>query len=259
MEKDNPEIMQVAEDNISTEHICCAIGNDKINSERANVKKEWLKARFAEGLKFKKLNVRGKVFIEYIPAEFGWKPVHAIGYILIHCLWVSGRFKGQGYGKQLLDECLKDSQDKNGVIVISSKKTKPFLTDKRFFIKHGFDVCDTAPPFFELLVKKNNADAPNPIFTKNAKTGVCENKNGLTFYYSDQCPFSSAFIEELTPIADEFKIPFIKNKFGSSKDIQNSPAAFGSFSIFYNEELLSHRIPTKNEFRKMLSKCVNTR
>ena len=35
-------IIAVTKDNIDDEHICCAIGNDKENKERAQTKKAWL-------------------------------------------------------------------------------------------------------------------------------------------------------------------------------------------------------------------------
>jgi ribosomal protein S18 acetylase RimI-like enzyme len=63
-------------------------------------------------------DVKHKVFIEYGHAEEAWAPIDASGYMLINCFWVAGSYKGQGYGKKLLKECLKDSKDKNGVVVI---------------------------------------------------------------------------------------------------------------------------------------------
>lgn len=50
-----------------------------------------------------------------------------------------------GHGKALLEYCINDakSQGKSGVCVISSKKKKPFLSDRKFFEKHGFKVIDT--------------------------------------------------------------------------------------------------------------------
>lgn len=48
-------------------------------------KKEWMKNRFAEGLVFLKCDVRGKCFIEYIPAESAWAPVYAPDYMYINC------------------------------------------------------------------------------------------------------------------------------------------------------------------------------
>ncbi len=62
----------------------------------------------------------------------------AHGYTFIHCFWVSGRYKRQGLGTRLLDECIKDSGEKNGIVCVTSKKVMPFLTDKGFFLKKEF-------------------------------------------------------------------------------------------------------------------------
>jgi N-acetylglutamate synthase-like GNAT family acetyltransferase len=119
------EIIQVIESNIDNEHICCAI-TDKKGENCVKSKKEWLKERFKDGLIFKKANVRGKVFIEYIPGEKAWYPIDADGYMVIDCLWVSGQYKGKGISNLLLNECINDSkaQGRKGIAVISSKKKK---------------------------------------------------------------------------------------------------------------------------------------
>ncbi len=57
-------IITINSANIDREHICCAIGNDKANQARALTKKDWMRERFKDGLVFKRLNERGKVFIE---------------------------------------------------------------------------------------------------------------------------------------------------------------------------------------------------
>lgn len=56
------EIISINQNNIDNEHICCAIGNDKRNQSRAVTKKEWMKARFSEGLVFMRFDERGKFF-----------------------------------------------------------------------------------------------------------------------------------------------------------------------------------------------------
>ena len=62
-------------------------------------KKELAKGKADEGLVFLKGDVRGKCFIEYMPAEYAWAPIDADGYMYINCLWVSGKFKGLGIFK----------------------------------------------------------------------------------------------------------------------------------------------------------------
>ena len=70
-------------------------------------KKAWLTERLDQGLVFLKGDVRGKCFIEYIPAEYAWAPIEADGYLYIDCLWVSGQFKGHGYSCLLYTSCKK--------------------------------------------------------------------------------------------------------------------------------------------------------
>lgn len=62
------ELVKLSHENIDREHICCAIANEK--DIQVVSKKNWLRERLDEGLVFLKGNVRGKCFIEYIPAEY---------------------------------------------------------------------------------------------------------------------------------------------------------------------------------------------
>lgn len=172
------EIITLNSDNIAHEHICCAIADKKCQTGY-EAKKEFLTQQFDQGYVFKKFDVRGKVFIEYVPVENAWAPVHAPGYMMINCFWVSGKYKGKGYGKQLLQACLTDSKDKNGIVVVTGDKKRPFLNDKKFFQRQGFERCDVAPPYFELWHKKLKTDAPDPIFQPATKEAVCENRGGL--------------------------------------------------------------------------------
>ena len=55
-------------ENIEKEHLCCAI-SDKKHQKGVVAKKNWLKERMEEGHIFRKLDEKGKVFIE-IPVRF---------------------------------------------------------------------------------------------------------------------------------------------------------------------------------------------
>ena len=131
------ELIKLTHDNIDREHICCAISSNK--DVQVMSKKAWLKERLDEGLVFLKGNVRGKCFIEYIPAEYAWAPVEAEGYMVIDCLWVSGQFKGHGYSNFLLDACIKDSKakGKKGLVILSSKTKLGFLSDPGYMRHKG--------------------------------------------------------------------------------------------------------------------------
>lgn len=79
-------------DNLEHEHLCCAIA-DKKHQGGVDAKKSWLRDRLAEGHVFRKLDAKGKVFIEYAPLEKAWVPVEGENYLYVYCLWVSGSFK----------------------------------------------------------------------------------------------------------------------------------------------------------------------
>jgi len=250
MSPDNLKIISLTENNIDNEHICCGFSDKKL-ANGTRLKKELIKRRLPEDFKFKKLDVKGKVFIEYVPAENAWSPIEAPGYTFIHCFWVSGRYKAQGLGTRLLDECIKDSREKNGIVCVTTKKVMPFLTDKGFFLKKGFEICDVAPPYFELLVKPLK-NAPLPKFRDSAKMGTIPNKKGLFFIYSDLCPFTDHWVDKLITYAQDLHIPSQKTKITTLNQAQNAPSAFSIFNIFYNGEFLTHKIPSQNEFIKIL-------
>ena len=87
-----------------------------------------------------------------------------------------------------MEECIKDSEGTNGLVVVSGKKNMPWLTPKKFYHKFGFETCDEAPPAFELLVKKNKKDAPDPRFRDVVRSGTIDDKEGVVIMYSQQCP-----------------------------------------------------------------------
>jgi len=252
------KILTIDENNIDQEHICCAIGNDKQNQSRAQSKKAWMKERFKDGLVFKRFDQRGKMFIEYMPIEKAWKPICGKNYMVINCLWVSGQFKGKGLSTQLLDECIQDAKSKkmDGIVVVSSTKVKPYLTDKKFYIKHNFEVVDSAPPYFELLALKSNRNANNPTFSDNAKKGMCSNKKGFTIIYSNQCPFMEEYVGLLSEILKNKKIPFEIKKLQNYKEAQQIGSPFGTLGIYYNGEFKTHELMPEKKFEKFIEEIT---
>lgn len=245
-------IINLTPENISSEHICCAIADKKcVNGYKA--KKDWLKRQFGNGYSFKKLDARGKVFIQYGPAEHAWAPVSAPGYTLIDCFWVSGQFKNKGYGKALYEECMFDSKDKNGLIVITGNKKMPFLPDKKFFEKQGFELCDTAAPYFELWYKRLNKEAPLPKFNACAKNASCDVSTGLAVYYTDACPFTEYYVNtELATVAKEKNIKLHIKKIQSEQAARQHFVPFTIYSLFYNGKFITHQILSRISFEKFI-------
>lgn len=247
------KLIKITQDNLEQEHICCAISNNK--DVQVMSKKAWLREMLDEGLVFLKCDVRGKCFIEYIPAECAWAPIEANGYMYIDCLWVSGQFKGHGYSNLLLEECIKDSkaQDKKGLVILSSKKKMGFLSDPGYMKYKGFEIADTAPPYFELMYLPFDKRAVKPCFKSTVKETKHDNlSSGFTLYYTNQCPFTAKYVPILEEMAKARNIDFKTVHIQTKEEAQNAPTPFTTFSLFCNGEFLTHEILSEKKFEKIL-------
>ena len=248
------ELIKITHENLETEHICCAIANNK-DCQVAS-KKSWLKERLDEGLIFLKCNVRGKCFIEYIPAEYAWAPIEADGYMYIDCLWVSGQFKGQGYSNLLLEECIRDVKEKGkkGLVILSSKKKLGYVADPKYLKYKGFRTADTAEPQFELMYLPFDQNAEKPCFKQHIKEGERNvPQSGFALYYTKQCPFTAKYVPLLEGMAKERKIDFQVIPVVTTEQAQNAPIPFTTFNLFYDGEFITHEILSEKKFEKILA------
>lgn len=245
-------IVTVNEENLEREHICCAL-SDKKGDCCVSSKKAWMRERFQEGLVFQKIDVRGKAFIEYIPAENAWCPVSADGYLFINCFWVSGQYKGKGLSNDLLQACLSHAKklEKKGLVALSSQKKLPFLSDPKYLKYKGFLLADVAFPSYELYYLPLTADAQKPAFLPCAKEGTISQK-GFVLYYSNQCPHTEKYAPLIQKIAVEKGVPFELIKLQSTKEARNAPAPFTTYSLFYDGKLLTNEILSEKKFLKLL-------
>ena len=244
----------LTKENIDTEHICCAF-SDKKCSEGYEMKKAWLKKEFDNGYVFRRLDARAKVFIEYVPAEKAWIPVDAPGYLMINCFWVSGQYKGQGYAKALLQSAIDDAkaEGKNGLVTVVGTKKFHFMSDTKWLLGQGFESFENLPNGFSLLALKFDTNVPNPSFEESAKTGECEQKNGLVVYYTNRCPFTDYYVNgSLWVLAQENNIPLKVIKLETMEQAQTAPTPATIFSAFYNGKFLTTdmSICTESKFKK---------
>lgn len=245
------EIITITKENLAQEHICCAIAGD--NDVQVCSKKAWLEKRFDDGLVFKKGNVRGKCFIEYIPAEAAWAPVCADGYMYIDCLWVAGQFKGQGNADILLEACIKDSKEKGkaGLVVLSSKKKLGYLSDPSYLKHKGFIAADSAEPYFELYYMPFEDNAAPPCFKPQAKSPSV-NETGYVLYYTHKCPFTAKYVPLIENLAKEKGIPFKTVLIETAQQAQNAPSPFTAYSLFCNGKFVTHEILSEKKFEKIV-------
>ena len=246
------ELVKLTHENIDQEHICCAISGDR--DIQVISKKNWLKERLDEGLVFLKGNVRGKCFIEYIPAEYAWAPIRADEYMYINCLWVSGRFKGHGYADLLLDTCIQDSRakGKKGLVILSSGKKRGFLSDPAYMKHRGFQTADTAEPYFELLFLPFEEGAGIPRFRDTVREHS-DMQKGFVLYYTSQCPFTAKYVPVLERMAEDADAAFRSIHIRTAEDAQNAPSPFTTFSLFHDGRFVTHEILSEKKFDKILA------
>ena len=246
------EYINLDEKNIEEEHICCAIG-DKKHQEGVEKKKEWIKNKLKDGHVFRKLNARGKIFIEYEPIETAWVPITGKNYEYIYCLWVAGSFKEKGIGKELLEYAINDTKNKkmSGICTLVSKKKKPFIGEKNFFEHYGFKVVDTIEDYELLALQFDNKETPK--FNDNARKMEIDNQN-FTIYYSNECPYVEYEVRELSNYAKtkNIKLDFIK--IDSLEKAKNAPCIFNNWANFYKGKFISNTILNANALEKLLKK-----
>lgn len=246
------DYINLSPDNLQMEHLCCAIA-DKKHQCGVDVKRAWIEARMPEGHIFRKLDAKGKVFIEYAPLEKAWVPLVGDNFIYIYCLWVSGSFKEKGYGKELLDYCIEDAkkQNKSGVCIISSKKKMPFLSEKKFMMKYGFETVDEIDGGYELMALSFNGDKPQ--FSSNAKVQNI-NSETLTIYYGLQCPYIPNCIEQIETYCKENNVPVHLIKVDTLEKAKALPCVFNNWAVFYKGKFETLHLLNEGYLKKLVER-----
>ena len=254
------EIIDLNTDNISDYGVCGYKDLKKHVELRKKI--EWFQEYYSKGLRIKiVMSKKGgyQGMLEYIPGEYAHRPVEAEGYMFIHCIFLGFRkeFKGQGMASQLLKECIQEAQDKEmwGVAVVTRKG--PFMVGNDIFLNKGFQIVDSVKPDFDLLVKKFDEKSPDPQFRKDMGESLKEYSEGLTILRSVQCPYTEKNVNAIMESAkDKFKLETSLVDLKEASDVQNSPCAFGSFCLIYEDEILSYHPISKTRFENIMKKTL---
>jgi N-acetylglutamate synthase-like GNAT family acetyltransferase len=223
---------------------------------------EWFKEYYPKGLRIKViLSKKGESqgMLEYIPGEYAHRPVEAEGFMFIHCIFVGfkNEFKGKGYASSLIDECIKDAKEKKmlGVAVVTRKG--PFMVHNDIFFKKGFQIVDSAEPDFDLLVKKFDENSKNPKFKSNMIDNLRKYSKELTIIRSAQCPYTEKNVNAILESAqNKFKLKTSLIDLKDAIAVQNTPCAFGTFCIIYNNEIISYHPISSTRFKNIMKKKI---
>lgn len=246
------DFINLTTENIPNEHLCCIIRSKKTH-QGIEEKRQWLSDRLKEGHVFRKLTEKATVFIEYAPLETAWVPITGDNYYYIYCLWVSGSYKGKGYGKSLLEYCLEDAREKgkSGICMLGAKKQKHWLSDQSFVKKFGFQVVDTTDNGYELLAL--SFDGTTPKFTQNAKKQEIKCKD-LIIYYSSQCPYIYENIEKLKQYCEMNAVPVSLIQVNTLQKAKELPCVFNNYAVFYKGKFETVNLLDTGSLERLLKK-----
>lgn len=239
---------------------CCGITN--IAHEGHVAKRSWLKRYLNKGLRARVLigdDGRQCGYIEYAPGEYAWRAVNASGYMFINCVWTFYRkYQRQGHAKRLVRDCINDADKAGmrGVAVVARRK--PWLAGSDLFLKCGFEVVDSAPPDFELLVFRIRGDEPLPRFRRISKPALRKWARGLIIIRSDQCPHTVKFAREISEsAATEFGFDPNVVRITSARQARSAPTPYAAFSVIHNGRLLADHQISRTRFRSVMKKALS--
>ncbi|MGN1405862.1 MAG: GNAT family N-acetyltransferase [Erysipelotrichaceae bacterium] len=242
-------MITISEDNIDHEHLCCII-RKKIKDSGVELKREYIRERL-KYYRFVKEEVEGRAFIEYVPLEYALVPING-NFIYIHCLWVDNPYKHQGYGKELINECINYSRENgyDGVCMLGYKKQKNWLSDQSFVKHYGFVKCDETLSGYELLCLSFNGSYP--CFSDKARNESIDTQN-LRIYYSYQCPFIYKRIEKLKEYCTINNVECEFVLIDSAAKAKELPGPFNNFALFYKGRLVETNQADEKTLAKILT------
>ena len=243
-------IIDVTAENAEKEGLFC-MKNPSNPGFRAKL--GWLGQRIEEGLRLKVLKdgEERAGFIEYLPAEKAWRPVHAPGYMFIHCLWVyPKKFHGRGYAARLVRECIEDARASGmeGVAVTVSEGS--WMAGPSVFEKNGFLVTEEKDRF--QLMANRFGESELPAFREWEKEA--EKYPGLHLVLAHQCPLFLRSVEEMIKTAEMFGRKLEINVLETAAEAQRAPSGYGTYTLIYKGRVLADHYVSHTHFRNILTR-----
>jgi GNAT superfamily N-acetyltransferase len=221
----------------------------------------WLKRHLKRGLRAKVVltpDNRQCGYLEYLPGEYAWRGVEARGYLFIHCVWTFFRqYQRKGLGSLLVQACLEDARTSgaDGVAVVA--RDRPWLATSALFLRNGFKVVDTAPPDYQLLVRKLKPAAPNPAFKGDWEKKLKKYSRGVTIIRADQCPHVAKFARDIAQAAKQdygLQVRMVELK--SHREAQNAPTPYAVFAFIHDGRILADHQISSTRFRNIMRKLA---
>lgn len=233
------EIITVTADNVEKHGFFCKMSARKTSAWQA--KRDWLTARFDEGLQLRLLGGGERGFVEFMPGDKAWRAIDGAGdFVVIHCLWVVGKSKGHGHSTALLDEVETWARDQGYRGVAALTSTGNWLITPGVLEHRGYASVDRADPGFDLMLKRFSP-GPDPRLsgTWDAKAAACG--AGLTVLRSAQCPYLEDAASHACNAADKLGLVFTDRLIETAADLRaQSPTPYGTYALVRDGRLIAY-------------------
>jgi len=246
-----PKIITLTADNLEEHGFFCKMSARKSAGWKA--KRDWLMARFEEGLQLRLLGDGERGFIEFMPGAKCWRAIEdAEEFVVIHCLWVVGKSRGQGFARDLLAEADTWARGHGfrGVAALTSRDN--WLIAPGVLEHHGFRRVGRAGQVFELWAKADGIhDDPRISGGWTQKAAACG--PGVTVLRSAQCPYLEDAAAKARAAAEDLGLPFKEILLKTAEDVRRlSPTPYGTYALVKDGQCVSyHYLPEKDAKRAL--------
>lgn len=250
-------LIDLSPENVSAHGLFCSKNHHSFGFQQ---KSSWFAERYHEGMRIKLLEDRDHKalgFIEYLPADAAWRPVHAPGYMFVHCIMVyPPKNKNKGHGTRLLKSCEQDAEARAMAGVCAMTSPKPWMAEKDLFLKNQYAVAEGRGRF-ELVYKTWDPNAGLPrLLDWEARL---KNYQGWHLVYADQCPYHEKAVQMIAKTAREYGLEVQVHKLTSSAEAKEAPSGFGVFSLVHDGRLIEDHYISQTRFRSIIRKEMNIR
>jgi N-acetylglutamate synthase-like GNAT family acetyltransferase len=256
------EFVDVTDDNVCEVGLFCQ--KSKYKEKGYQGKLGWFKEQYKKGLRTKLVGFKNDKkrfvlvgFIEYAPGEHAWRGIDAKGWMVIHCLWIIGKHKGQGLGSKLLEECAKDAKKNglNGIVAMTSRMH--WLANEKLFLKNGFKKVDEMPPF-GLYAKKLKSNVASPKFYPVSLEKLASYGKELTILESHQCPYSHKTVTSIKLMAERTKTSVRVEHIANCEEAQkNAVHPYGTFCVVLDGKPISYYPGDTKQVRRALEEKLD--
>jgi GNAT superfamily N-acetyltransferase len=182
---------------------------------------------------------------EFHPLEESFNAISGDNLYFIPCFWIKPEYEKKGYGKKLMEELLKMTRDRKGVVTVTASNWMP----QEFFLKFGFEKIQEKGTV-QLLLRKNQKDASCYWFGPSFAPQNQKDRINVDVVYNLSCPYIVAnwrnLIRKAKEITDKLELNIYQQK--DRKDLER----YGEANIYIDGEAPFYGPASEEEIEKLI-------